>query len=188
MFQTLKIAMTTTVCSPVALRTLCFYATLVISRKQDRLAKASIHVMFASRIFTKVGPKILFTNKEHSHHKAKQQSSCVSHTPAQMEAVYLLSSLIKIADSFIPTATNWAQLAMDNFTTVWSRYTLSRSSNIRNSWYLICHYHCYCCNEQIWRKLKADTDCAPIFPGLTHYISCNITVLATNISLHNYFL
>lgn len=153
--------------------------------------KLACHVMFASRIITKVGPKILFTSNEHSHHKAKQQSSCVSHTPAQMEAVYMLSSLIKIADSFTPKATNSAELAMGNFTTVWSRYTLSRSSDIRNSWYLICQYHCCCCNsnnKQIWRKLKADTDCALIFPALTSYISSNITAPATNISPHNYFL
>lgn len=168
LFQTLKIAMVSTVSSPVALRRLCFYATLVISRK------LACHVMFASRIITKVDLKILFTSNEHSHHKAKQQSSCVSRTPAQMEAVYMLSSLIKIADSFTPKATNSAELAMGNFTTVWCRYTLSRSSDIRNSWYLICHYHCCCCNsnnKQIWRKLKAHTDCALIFPALTRYIS-----------------
>lgn len=137
--------------------------------------KLTFHVMFASRIFTKVSPKILFTSYEHSHHKAKQQSSCVSHTPAQMEAVYLLSSLIKIADSFIPTATDSAELAMDNFTTVWSRYTLSRSSDIRNSWYLICRYHYAVATiitnrfEESWEQI--------VLPSSQHWLTTSHIIL-----------
>lgn len=92
--------------------------------------KLACHVMFASRIITKVGPKILFTSNEHSHHKAKQQSSCVSHTPAQMEAVYMLSSLIKIADSFTPKATNsanwqWVISPQYDLDTLWAEVVTS---------------------------------------------------------------
>lgn len=80
----------------------------------------SLHSMqcLPAEYLPKIGPKILLTSNEHSHHKAKQWTSRVSHTPAQMEAVYMLSSLIKTADGFIPKATNSAELAMDNFTTV----------------------------------------------------------------------
>lgn len=42
LFQTLKTVMTSIVCSPITTKRSYFYATLVISRKQDKLEKACI--------------------------------------------------------------------------------------------------------------------------------------------------
>lgn len=83
LFQPLKSATVSIVRSPVTVRRPYSHATLVISRKEDRLEKnLAFQVTVASRIFTKVGPKILFTSKEASHHKAEQQTQflCVPYS------------------------------------------------------------------------------------------------------------